>query len=223
MSILTLEHVNYSYKKGNRKTLEDINVSFENGKVTCIIGKSGSGKTTLLSLLAGLDVCDNGKVLYDGNDLKSLDRDDYRAKQIGIVFQSFHLIPNATALENVMLAMRISNLPGNHKDMAYALLNKVEIDKDCANRRVSKLSGGEQQRVGIARALTHDPKILLADEPSGNLDEESENDIMELLVKLAHEENRCVIIVTHSKNLCSYADEIWGMNKKGNLLYIEQV
>lgn len=221
MSILTLEHVNYVYKKSNRNTLQDINVSFENGKVSCIVGKSGCGKTTLLSLLAGLDVCSEGSILYDGKDLKTLDRDEYRAKQIGMVFQNYHLIPSATALENVILAMRISHIPGDHKELAYALLAKVGIDADCANRRVLKLSGGEQQRVGIARALTHDPKILLADEPSGNLDEESEDEIMDMLVTLAHEENRCVIIVTHSKNLCTYADEIWGMNNKGKLLYIE--
>lgn len=222
MSILTLEHVSYAYQNTSVNAINDVNLNFEEGKVTCIVGRSGSGKTTLLSLLAGLDVCSEGSILYKGMDLKASDRDAFRAKEIGIVFQSYHLIPNATALENILLAMRISKVSGNLKEKAYALLEKVGIPASSANRKVLKLSGGEQQRVGIARALSHDPKIILADEPSGNLDEETEDDIMQILMDLAHSEGRCVIIVTHSKNLCSYADEIWGMNKKGKLIYIEK-
>lgn len=221
-TMLLLEDVSYRYKNALKSTIQDINLEFHRGELTCIVGKSGSGKTTLLSLLAGLDVCDNGCIMYQNKDMKSIDRDQYRACELGMIFQNYNLIPNATALENIQLAMRISNLKNQNKESAYALLDRFGIDADKANRVVSKLSGGEQQRVGIARALSHDPNIILADEPSGNLDEESENDLMHILSDLAHKENRCVIIVTHSKNLCSYADQVWGMSKRGKLLYIEQ-
>lgn len=219
--LLELEKVTYAYEKSLRYVLRDITIGFEAGKVYCIVGKSGSGKSTLLSLLSGLDVCKDGTILYDGVDLKKLDRDVYRSKDIGVIFQSYNLLNNATVIDNILLSMSIS---GSHqkdrKEYAYHLLEQVGINKESANRKVLKLSGGEQQRVAIARAIAHNPKIIIADEPSGNLDEETEQEVMQILLKLAHDEGKCVIIVTHSLKLSRKGDEIWSMNKNGTLLFV---
>lgn len=153
--------------------------------------------------------------------MRELDRDRYRAEKIGVIFQSYNLLLNKTALENIELSMSISGV--RHKDnrtYALALLESVGIDRETAGRRVLGLSGGEQQRVGIARALSHEPKLLLADEPSGNLDRETERDVIDILVDLAHVQNKCVIIVTHSHKITRFADEIWGLNKGGRLVYM---
>lgn len=135
-----------------------VTADFEIGRVYTIVGKSGFGKSTLLSLIAGLDVCPSGEIMFGGNSLKAIDRDDYRAKSIGVIFQSFNLITNATAIENIVLSMNISGSgKKDKKAFAYALLDKVGIDRETADRRILKLSGGEQQRVGIARVLSHNP------------------------------------------------------------------
>ena len=135
--------------------------------------------------------------------------------------QGYNLLTNVTALENIMLSMEISKMKVKDKK-AYALqlLEKVGIDKEKANRKVLKLSGGEQQRISIARALAHDAQIIIADEPTGNLDGDTEQDILNILEHLAHNENKCVIIVTHSNNVSSFADEVWGLNK-GELMFIK--
>ena len=217
MSLLQLKSVSYQYEGAKKNVLQNINVVFDMGKVYAIIGKSGAGKSTLLSLISGLDTCTKGEISYNGGDLKTIDRDNYRARSIGVIFQSFNLITNSTAIENIVLSMNISKVgEKDKKSYAYALLGKVGIDKETANRRVLKLSGGEQQRVGIARALAHNPDIIIADEPTGNLDTETENDVLKILTSLAHDEGKCVIIVTHSKKVSSVADEILGM-KDGNL------
>lgn len=221
MSLLTLENITYKYEGTTKQVLKNISMDFEPGKVYVIMGKSGAGKSTVLSLISGLDLPTNGAVLFKGNSLKQLDRDDYRAKSIGVVFQGYNLLTNATALENIVLSMNISKSPEkNKKQFTLELLQKVGIDEETANRKVLKLSGGEQQRVGIARALSHNPDILIADEPTGNLDGDTEMSIMEILQKLAHEENKCVIVVTHSKQVSKYADELWGLNQ-GNLVFIK--
>jgi len=212
MSLMKIENITYRYESSKKNVLNKMNVEFEQGKVYTIVGKSGSGKTTLLSLIAGLDVCTDGNILYNGKNLKEINRDDYRAKSIGVVFQSYNLLLNATAVENIVLSMNISGSDEkNKKEYAYKLLDKIGIDKETADRKILKLSGGEQQRIGIARALAHNPDIIIADEPTGNLDNETEADIMEILADLAHNENKCVIIVTHSKKVSSYADEIYGI------------
>jgi len=220
MSVLTLNNVTYRYDGTKNNVLKGVNASFEAGKVYTIVGKSGSGKSTLLSLIAGLDICTDGKILHGEQDLKEIDRDKYRAKGIGVVFQAFNLITNSTAIDNIVLSMQISgsNKP-DKKSFAYELLQKVGIDKETANRKVLKLSGGEQQRVGIARALAHNPDIIIADEPTGNLDTDTENDVLNILTSLAHNDGKCVIIVTHSKKVSSIADEILGM-KDGKLTYL---
>lgn len=219
MSVLELQNVSYQYEKNSPKVLSNVSVSFEAGTLYAIMGKSGSGKTTMLSLLSGLDIPTTGKILYNGQDLRKLDRDDYRAKGIGVIFQGYNLLTNATVLENILLSMNISGCKErNKKQIALTLLEKVGIDKEKAARKTLKLSGGEQQRVGIARALSHHPDIILADEPTGNLDSDTEREIMEIFKSLAKEQNKCVIIVTHSKNVAAYADEViqlQNINRKG--------
>lgn len=221
MSLLSLKDVSYRYEGAKRNVFDDINIDFEKGKVYGIIGKSGAGKSTLLSLISGLDTCKSGEVLYKDNSLKNIDRDLYRANDIGVIFQGYNLLLNATAKENILLSMNISNSKQENKDKYIDdLLQDVGIDFDKANRKILNLSGGEQQRIGIARALSHNPDIIIADEPTGNLDNETEEKIMDILVSLAHKHNKCVIIVTHSKKVCSYLDEIWGL-KSGKLLFIK--
>lgn len=217
MSVLILKNVEYRYEGTKKFVLKKVNATFESGKIYTIIGKFGSGKSTLLSLISGLDVCTGGEILNYGENLATINRDNYRAKKIGVIFQGFNLLTNATALENIILSMNISSsIEKNKKEFAYMLLEKVGIDKETANRKVLKLSGGEQQRIGIARALSHNPEIIIADEPTGNLDSETENDILKILTSLAHDEGKCVIIVTHSKKVTSIADEVLGM-REGNL------
>ena len=222
MNVLNLINVSYKYDGAKKFVLKNASAAFEAGKVYAIVGKSGSGKSTLLSLIAGLDVCSEGKILLGETDLKELDRDEYRAKGIGVVFQAYNLLINSTAVENIVLSMNISESGvKDKKAFAYSLLEKVGIDRETAGRRILKLSGGEQQRVGIARALAHDPGIVVADEPTGNLDTETENDVLKILSSLAHDGGKCVVIVTHSKKVSSIADEIFGM-KDGALTPVKR-
>lgn len=212
MSLLEVNNLSYIYEGTKKKVLKNINLKFEKGKTYSIVGKSGSGKTTFLALLAGLDICTDGEILYQGMNIKSIDRDDYRANKIGVIFQSYNLLTNATAIENILLSIDISEVKiENKKEYAYSLLEKVGIDKEKADRKILKLSGGEQQRVGIARALSHNPDIIIADEPTGNLDNETEDSILKILKDLSKKENKCVIVVTHSKKVARFADETWNM------------
>ena len=214
MSTLALKNVTYQYEGNNKTVLKDVNLQFEAGKVYIIVGKSGAGKSTLLSLLAGLDTATSGRVEYGGENLAEINRNRYRAKKAGVIFQGFNLLTNATAIDNMVLSMSISGVSGTDKKVkAYALLEKVGIDKEKAHRKILKLSGGEQQRVGIARALAHGPDLVIADEPTGNLDKDTERSILKIFTQLAHDEGKCVIIVTHSKRVTAIADEIWGIDK----------
>lgn len=222
MSILTLKNVVYRYEGGKKNVLNGVNASFASGKIYTIVGRSGSGKSTLLSLIAGLDVCADGQILHGEQDLKQLDRDEYRAKGIGVVFQGSNLLTNATAVENIVLSMNISgSRVADKKAFAYALLEKVGIDRETASRKILKLSGGEQQRVGIARAISHNPDIVIADEPTGNLDNATEEEILKIFTSLAHEEGKCVIIVTHSRKVTTVADVIYGMSD-GKVMPVRQ-
>lgn len=222
MSILNLDHISYTYEKSETPVLRDITANFEAGKMYAIIGKSGAGKTTLLSLISGLDVCREGTIFYNGKDLKSINRDRYRALNVGVVFQSYNLLLNASAVENVILSMNLSGDKSSDKKLsAYRLLEKVGIDRATADRKILKLSGGEQQRTGIARALSHNPDILIADEPTGNLDESTVEEIMQILTSLVKNEKRCIIIVTHSHKVASYADEVLGLSG-GKLITVNQ-
>ena len=211
-NVLSLKNVTYQYEGAKKMVLKNVSADFETGKVYTIVGRSGAGKSTLLSLISGLDVSTGGEILHLEADLKKLDRDEYRAKSVGVIFQSYNLLTNATAVQNIVLSMNISKSPERDKTgYAYALLERVGIDRETADRKILKLSGGEQQRVGIARALAHNPAILIADEPTGNLDRETENDILGIFLKLAHEDGKCVIIVTHSKRVTAIADVIYGI------------
>jgi len=216
LKCLEIKNVSYRYEGGTSNVLKNIKASFESGKVYTIIGQSGAGKSTLLSLISGLDTCNNGDIYYNGKNMRELDRDEYRSKSVGVIFQSYNLLLNSTAVYNITLSMNISesNIKERQaqKNYAYSLLEKVGIDRETADRKILKLSGGEQQRVGIARALSHDPDIIIADEPTGNLDVETEKTVLEILSRLAHEDNKCVIIVTHSENVSSIADVILEMN-----------
>ena len=218
MSILSLQNISFSYDK--TPVLKDISYEFEKGKMYCIIGKSGAGKTTLLSLLAGLATPTEGDIIYDGKSISKIDKYTFRSKYIGVVFQSFNLITKYTALENVILSMDVSGVKiKDKKQKALELLDSVGLDEDEANRRVLKLSGGQQQRVAIARALSYDPDIILADEPTGNLDRDTQKEIMDIFRELANQ-GKCVILVSHSHDVAEMCDEryelvkISGKNKK---------
>ena len=214
MSTLALQNVSYKYEGGSRNIFKDINMNFEKGKVYTIVGKSGAGKSTLLNLLAGLDTATEGSVIYENENLAGMNRNRYRARKAGIIFQGLNLLTSATAIDNIVLSMNISGVSGgNKKAKAYSLLEKVGILKEKATRKILKLSGGEQQRVAIARALAHDPELIVADEPTGNLDKQTEDSILKIFSRLAHDEGKCVIIVTHSKKVTNIADEIWGLDK----------
>jgi putative ABC transport system ATP-binding protein len=208
MSLLELHGVSYSYD-GQTKVLDNLNWSFEPGVLYGIVGRSGAGKTTLLSLLAGLATPTDGVIAYDGRDLAKTDRYRYRSHDVGVIFQSFNLLPHLTAAENVELSLRASGKKYPKKrDRAIEMLNKVGLDEAMANRRVLKLSGGEQQRVAIARALSYDPQVILADEPTGNLDLTTQEDIVDALGRFA-DEGKCVIVVTHSPEVAECADKVF--------------
>ena len=214
--ILEVKNVNYRYSDAlpDEYVLRNINLSFELGKSYAIKGRSGSGKTTLLSLISGLEKNYEGEILYDGKDLSKMDLDKYRNSDIGIVFQSYNLLPQFTAIENIILSMDINNIKDiNKEEKAIELMKQVGLDKSLARRRVLKLSGGEQQRIAIARSLSYNPKIIIADEPTGNLDKETENEILKIFNNLAHKEKKCVIIVTHSSNVSEEVDEVYDLKK----------
>ena len=211
MSLLSLQNICFSYDK--TPVLKDISYSFEKGKIYCIIGKSGAGKTTLLSLLSGLAKPSAGEILYNGKSIAGIDKYTFRSRYIGVVFQSFNLITKYTALENVILSMDVSGCKiKNKKQKALELLDCVGLDEDEANRRVLKLSGGQQQRVAIARALSYDPDIILADEPTGNLDIDTQKEIMDIFRDLANQ-GKCVILVSHSPDVAELCDEKYELTK----------
>ena len=216
MGILKLENVGYRYKDAPKDSyvFKNINYEFEEGKMYAIKGKSGSGKTTLLSLITGLEKCTEGQILYDGKTLKKMNLDRYRNTDIGIVFQSYNLLPRLTAIENIMLSMEISKVKvKNKKEKALELMKSVGLSEEHTKRKILKLSGGEQQRIAIARSLSYNPKIIIADEPTGNLDKDTENEILKIFKKLAKDENKCVIIVTHSQNVCDEVDVVYELGK----------
>lgn len=211
VAVLALDNVSYAYTKGGKKIFHNLSYTFEAGKVYAITGPSGAGKTTLLSLLSGLTNPTEGKVLKGGVDLASMDRYRYRSRDIGVIFQSFNLLPSLTVSENIILSLDASgkkfNLP--KKDIAAQMLERVRLPREYENERILHLSGGEQQRVAIARALSYQPNIILADEPTGNLDLITQDDIMDIFKMLAHRENKCVILVTHSPEVARQSDEVF--------------
>ena len=214
--VLKIDNVSYRYADAEKDdyVLKDISFDFERGKVYAIKGKSGSGKTTLLSLISGLENNYEGSITFDGKELRKIDLDLYRSRDIGIVFQSYNLLPHLSAMENIILSMDISKVNvEDKKKRAIELMESVGLEENQKDRRVLRLSGGEQQRVAIARSLSYDPGMLLADEPTGNLDKETEDEILKIFKNLAKKENKCVVIVTHSENVCKQADVVYELKK----------
>ena len=194
--------------------LDHVSAEFETGVLYALMGKSGSGKSTLLSLMAGLDVPKEGSVLFDGKDTRTLDLFEYRRKNVAVIYQDFSLFPLLTVLENIMYPMSLCHVDKETaRKEAIALAEKVQLPESLLNRYPGEISGGEQQRTAIARALTMDRKLILADEPTGNLDTENSENIMNLLVRLAHEEYCCVIVVTHDPTVIQFADYTYKMAK----------
>ena len=206
MEILALQNVEYSYDK-KKKVLKGINAQMETGKMYAILGPSGCGKTTLLSLLGGLDSPTNGQILFNGTDIEQSGLGHHRKKHVSFIFQSYNLIDYMTPQENVRLTAKKPALP---------FLERLGLTKEESKRNVLKLSGGQQQRVAIARALASEAPVILADEPTGNLDEDTAQDITETLKESAHEQDKCVIVVTHSGELAKQADVVFRL-KKGEL------
>ena len=214
--LLSIQNASYKYSDASddEYALRDVSYDFEKGKVYAIRGRSGTGKTTLLSLISGLERCSEGKIIFDGKDLKNINLDYYRSHDIGIVFQSYNLLPFMTVRENIILSMDASGVKiDNKKDAALNLMKSVGLKEAYADRNVLRISGGEQQRVAIARSLSYNPKMIVADEPTGNLDKQTEIEILEIFKKLAHEDGKCVIIVTHSSNVCEMVDVVYDLKK----------
>ena len=199
MSVLSMNKVSYQYKEARQSVLSQIDQEFESGKFYAIIGKSGSGKSTLLSLLAALDNPTSGKILFEGEDIQEKGDSYHRKHHISLVFQNYNLIDYLTPLENIRLV---------NPTATKEILLQLGLEESHVNRNVLKLSGGQQQRVAIARALVSEAPIILADEPTGNLDEHTAGEIIDVLKALAKERNKCVIVVTHSKEVANAADSI---------------
>lgn len=212
MSELRVENVCYRYKNASRLALNNVSCAFRPGTVSAVVGPSGSGKTTLLSILAGLDRPEGGRVLLGGDDLAGMDLDAYRRKDVSVIFQAFQLFPLLTVLENVCYPMELGGVPVKAaRERAGALLESVGIEAEKFHRFPANLSGGEQQRVAIARSLATGAGVLLADEPTGNLDGENSRNVVELLTRLAHEEGYCVVIVTHDPAVAEASDLVYRM------------
>ncbi|MBR5536580.1 MAG: ABC transporter ATP-binding protein [Clostridia bacterium] len=216
--MLKIEDLAYTYKSKYQtvKALKGITYAFEPGKFYALIGKSGSGKTTLLSLLAALDIPTEGRVVFEDKTTAEVDRDLYHRDTVAVIYQSYNLLPLLSVMENVTFPMELKKVP-DAKKIAEEKLRAVGLDETYFKRLPAMLSGGEQQRVAIARALASDAKIILADEPTGNLDTENSEIVIDLLQKLAHEEGYCVIVVTHDLSIADKADEVLKL-KDGRLI-----
>ena len=210
MSVLGFERVSYCYSKG-KMILENLQQQFERGKIYVILGPSGCGKTTALSLLGGLDIPKDGKVLFEGEDILIKGLEHHRREHVSFVFQNYNLIDYMTPEENVKLTAKQDAIP---------ILERVGLSRDECRRNVLKLSGGQQQRVAIARALASENPVILADEPTGNLDEDTAVEIMALFREAAKEYDKCVIIVSHSNEVAKQADVIFVL-KQGKLVFTE--
>jgi putative ABC transport system ATP-binding protein len=214
MSILSLESVTYTYRSKYQtlQALKGITCTFEQDHIYAVVGKSGSGKSTMLSLMAGLDLPETGAVVFRDRSTNTLDLDAYRRNDVAMIYQSFRLFPLLTAVENVMFPMELHGIsPKDAKKRAQELILRVDLPETVFTRFPSMLSGGEQQRVAIARALAMDTDLILADEPTGNLDSASSRNIINILRRLAHEQNYCVVVVTHDMSILDSMDVIYQM------------
>ena len=214
MPILEVKDVcfRYSSKYQTVDVLRGVSCGFEAGMLYALMGKSGSGKSTLLSLMAGLMLPDSGDVLFNGRSTRSMDLNRYRRESAAVIFQSFRLLPLLTVEENVTYPMELRGMRGKAaRERAAELIRRVDLPETVLHRFPGMLSGGEQQRVAIARAISMDSKLLLADEPTGNLDTENSARILDLLLDLAHKDGYCVVVVTHDPELAARADRVFRM------------
>jgi len=222
MSQLVMENVSYSYRNAAARAVNEVSCVFEPSRMHAIMGPSGSGKSTLLSMLAGLDLPSGGDIMFGGKSLKDMDLDRYRREDVSMIFQAFQLFPLLTAVENVCYPMELSGTsPKGARPKAVELLLRVGITGDKHKRYPSNLSGGEQQRVAIARSLSSGSRVILADEPTGNLDVSNGEAVIGILRGLAHDEGYCVIIVTHDLDIAKKADVIYRM-KDGTMTLSEE-
>ena len=220
MAILEINDVHFSYAGGSanrsgmgaRNVLNGVNCTFERGTFYAVIGKSGSGKSTLLNLIAGLDQPMEGEVLYEGTSTFDMDLDEYRRKSVAVIYQDFSLFPLLTALENIIYPMELCKVEKSQaREDALKLVEMVSLPETLLDRYPNRISGGEQQRVAIARALAMDRRLIIADEPTGNLDSETSATIIALLKSLAKEQDRCVIVATHDISVMKVADKVFHM------------
>ena len=222
MAALALKQISYKYKKADKDVLKSVSCHFSGGEMAAIIGPSGSGKTTLLSILAGLDEPGAGSIEMDGKDVLGMDRDLWRRREVSVIFQSFQLFPLLTVLENASFPMELNGVPKKEaREQAKRYLELVGIAPEKFKRFPANLSGGEQQRTAIARSLASGAKILLADEPTGNLDSENTKNIISIFSRLAHEMGYCVVDVTHDPKIADLSDAVWQM-EDGTLAYHEK-
>ena len=213
-TVLNVENLSFSYRNKYQTVhaVKQADCAFERGKAYAIVGKSGSGKTTLLSLLAGLETPAGGQILFDGQNTAQMNRDAFRRDNAAVIYQNYNLFPLLTVMENVLYSMKLKGIPGKEaRQRAEKELAAVGITEDQFKRFPPQLSGGEQQRVAIARALAAGNEIILADEPTGNLDEGNSELVVDILLRLAHEEGRCVIIITHDGEIAGRMDHIYTM------------
>lgn len=210
MAELRLEQVHYGYDRSKKEVLRGVDAVFPAGTLSAVVGRSGAGKSTLLYLLSGLDVPKTGQVLLDGRPLRRQELDAYRRDTVATVSQSYLLFPTRTALENVLYPLQLAGLGRREAvETAQACLKAVGLPQELYHRLPARLSGGEQQRVAVARCLAADSKVIAADEPTGNLDEQNAGEIMSLLLSLAHDRGKTVIMVTHDRGLAERADACW--------------
>ena len=215
MTVLNIENLTYYYKHPEDYLFQDVTETFEAGIMYSILGQSGSGKTTLLSLLAGLDMPKSGQIKLNGDEIKANQLTNYRKNIVSTIFQAYNLLTYMSAFENVKTALRISKVSfDDEKQSIIDSLEKVGLTEDLIYKPVSKLSGGQQQRVAIARALVLNHDIIIADEPTGNLDENTTRQIVELFKKIAHEDHKLVIIVTHETEVAQNSDVVYQLKNK---------
>lgn len=215
---LLVQDLTHTYDDGQREVqaLKNVNVEFKSGQLYAIVGESGSGKTTLISLLSALDQIQSGDISYNGTSIQKIGGQKFRQHYVNIVFQSFNLIKYMTARENVEVGLDFSGHTDNKKQRAYELLEDVGISREQADSLVQHLSGGQQQRVAVARSLAGDVPIIVADEPTGNLDENTEEKILQIFKRIA-DSGKIVIVVTHSQKVASHADAIVYRMRDGKL------
>jgi putative ABC transport system ATP-binding protein len=217
-AVLEFDNVTFGYSNGGKRVdiLKNTSTSFNKGVFYTIVGPSGSGKTTVLALAGALDVPQNGRILFDGQDIKKIGLTRHRRNNVVLIFQNYNLINYMTSMENILMAMELAGAyKGKRKQQALKLLIDLGLTEDEANRNVMKLSGGQQQRVAIARAIASDAEVILADEPTGNLDVVTAKEIVAIFKELAHKYNKCVIVVSHSREVAEESDVAYSFESRG--------